>query len=231
MTISVRATPTRAELILWVRREVRDPAVNADGSARPEVARAWPDAEVVEALQDAIIELQIEQASRGWGQFIREAELEMVDGQVDVPASADGVLIESLQAQAQDRWISILRGGENAPDDEVLNEFPVFYRWHLRAKEGAGASGFPSARIVVVPDFSGRVRLRYWDPTAIPTSDADAHSIARLWGELVALLAARTLLARDEDFTMQQEQALMRKMDTYKQFHRPKAKRIRKIPR
>lgn len=231
MTIDVRATPSLTNIISWVRAEVRDPSTEADGSTRPTSALAWTDASITEAVVDAIIELQMNMATRGDATFIREASVTVTDGEADFPAAVDGMVIESLRAQIGSDYVTIVRGSHQTPDDDAVDEYPLFYRWNLKSQAGTGTSGVPSAKIVITPKYSGTVQIRYWQPTAVPGDGADQHSMLALWGELVALFAARTLLARDDDFTVQQDMRLQEKLSLFSHFTRPRGKRVRRIPR
>lgn len=232
MTIDVRTTPALSAIRTWTREQIRDPDTEADGSTRPAAALGWSDVQVDRAINDAIIELQMEQVTRGYAAYLREATFEVTDGEGDLPDAVDGCPIESLRVELDDgRYILIIRGSHQAPREETVGEWPIFYRWSLKAQTGTGTSSYPAGRVVIEPQYTGTIQVRYWDPTQIPDDASDQHALMKLWGELVALYAARSLLSVDDDFTVQQEARLANKLELYFQFYRPRAKRIRKIPR
>lgn len=231
MTIDVRTTPTLTTLIGWVRREVRDPSTEADGTTRPTAALAWTDSQIEEAITEAIVTLQIHLATRGDATYLRETTATVTDGEADFPAAVDGMVVESVRAQVGSEYVTIARGSHHNPTDEGLNEYPIFYRWSLKSQEGTGTSGVPSATIVITPKYSGTIQIRYWQPTEVPGAASDQHSMLALWGELVALFAARALLRVDDDFTAQQAADLQEKLELFHHFTRPRSKRVRRVPR
>lgn len=229
--VASRATPTVTDIIGWARRQLRDPATEADGSTRPETSRAYTDATITEAIDEAIIELQMHMAAAGDSTFVRETTMEMTDGVAAVPFSVDGCPIESIRAQVGTEWVTVMRGTYTAPDDTGANEYPVFYRWHLVAQGGSAATGLPSPNVVITPSYTGTIQVRYWDPAVLPDAVSDQHSLLRLWGEMVALIAARNLLAIDEDVTDQQERRLHEKLNLFHQITKQRGKRVRRRPR
>ncbi|NJN63658.1 MAG: hypothetical protein HC882_01450 [Acidobacteria bacterium] len=232
LTPDIRTTPTVATLTTWVRDHLRDPAFEADGTLKSASSLGWSDDQIRRAINSAIIELQARLAAQGDELHLRKSgTVDVVSGEADLPAGVSGTVIEAVQALVGTEFVTIHRGLTPTSMDEAASEIPTFYRWSLQTSTVLSSAASPGLRIRIEPRFTGQIVVWYWNPAAVPQATTDQHSMAQVWGELVALLAAFELLAQDEDFTTQQMMRFEAKMEIFLSFSRQRNGRIRRIPR
>lgn len=232
MAIAIRSVPTMLTVIGRTRAELRDPAVEADGTVRPESDRGWTDAEILLKLEEATVGLQAKAMLLGAPEFIHELTLTSTDGDVTLPSDLWGGRVIDMKAVIGGSLLNMVRGHDTAGDDEVYGGSSTFYRWYDLSAAITGADfGAPHSRIRINPGYTGTVMVRYWNPAVVATSTGDQHTLNRVWMELVALQAAFNILSPDEDFTSQQLMRLNDGMKSFLQYVAPNQARVRRIPR
>jgi hypothetical protein len=221
MALGERAAATLTSLRTRVRREVDDPATHrVTGTAIPDGQRRYSDAEVTEAIQDTIAEMEVEASHRDPRFGARFVDVDISGELTDLPSD---ILGESVF------HIEDVRNPELPFEIEIMDSRERAAHWvggpisglrvTLERQTPSGSTGHPNWTMRLHPARAEATTFRIWylQAPTIPGVDADAHTLTVRFQQLIGLEAAFILLSRDEGMQSQQMIRLGKLRETFKE--------------
>lgn len=213
MALSERSFESVTQLRDRVRFECNDPSQRKSGQLIPEAQRRFSDSEILRAIQDSITQLSEEKSRRDIHFGLRNVEVSVTSSVVSIPSDISGEAILSIE---DIRSPSVPFNIKLADPRERINYAETFTANALAAviersdPEGA-SSGEPAWQLRFSPESINATTIRIWYISApvVPNVDGDAHTLTKIWAELIALMSARSLLARTDGFADQQSLRLL----------------------
>lgn len=213
MTLTRQTRDPLSTIRTRVRFEIRDPADNPNGNAKPASALSFSNTDILRAINEAIRYLGLEQMSVQTAENLLSVQVPYTSDPCDLPVSIGAsdriVKVEDFSDSAHPVQI------EYVSHEEIENHVSVYghiraYKYSLEALPLAGGetNNFPRLRIRIRPNPPSGRNLRIWyeAPMIVVGADGDQHELFGRWQDLVVLQATKNLARGDMDWTRNQEE-------------------------
>lgn len=207
-------TGSGTTLATMVRRELSDPATDSSGATVPTGQRRYQDTDINDAISFSNIEMAQELNLQHPGENLVYADGTYTAGAVSSawpsgPTRSSPILkLEELTTPTQPRAIEFVGIHEIENYQRSTFDGVIYPRAHYRCAFSASGT---TPHVIIRPRPTSDLAIRAWYLGApVVWGDNQQNEWSDQWAELIVLRAAAKLARRDNEFTTQQEAALLK---------------------